>query len=92
MLSAYNYNAATQNFFFFTMFHQFTYIIMNVCEHPVSQLFYDSLSIQPELRYQEKYDVKVPSTEHEVHSIRFRSITYTPATYTTNNFQSNSKN
>lgn len=77
---------------FFTIFLQFTYIIMNACEQPVSQIFYDSLSIQPDLGYQEKYDVKVPSTEHEVHSIRFRSIKYTPATYTMIKFHSNSKN
>jgi len=56
------------------------------------QQFCDSLSIQCDLGYQEKYDLKVPSTEHEVQSIRIRSIKNTPATYTMINFHSNSKN
>jgi hypothetical protein len=65
---------------------------MNVCEQPVSQLFYDYLDVQPDLGYQEKNDLKIPSAEHEVHSIRIRSIKHTTATYTIINFHNNSKN
>ena len=77
---------------FFTISCQFTKTIMNVCEQPVSQLFCDFFSVQCDLGYQEKFDLKVSSTEHEVHSITIRSIKHTTATYTTINFHSNSKN
>jgi len=93
MSSAYNYNAAIQIFvFFFTMSCHFPYTIMNVCEQPISQLFCDSFSVQSDLGYQEKYDLKFPSTEQEVHSIRIRSIKHKTATYTMINFHSTSKN
>jgi len=65
---------------------------MNVHEQPISKLFCDSFSVQSDLGYQEKYDLKVSSTEHKVYSIRISGIKHKTATYTMINFHSNSKN
>jgi hypothetical protein len=81
MSSAYNYNAATPNFLL---------LLLPCFVNLLKQLY--SLSAQPDLGYQEKYYLKVRSTEHKVHSIRIRSIKHTTATYTMINFHSNSKN
>jgi hypothetical protein len=95
MSSAYHYNATTQIFFFFFFLSYFANSLTQLQMYANNQfphIFCDSLSVQPDLGYQEKYDLKVPSTEHEVRSVWIRGIKHTPATYTMINFHSNSKN